>query len=59
MKYDMDTLAQLVEDVEQGNESALKAFDILISQKSFIEKCLKQIDPIVQSEKDSIIMKAI
>lgn len=40
-----DQTAQLVQDVEDGNESALKGFAILKGQISFLQECLNQIEP--------------
>lgn len=48
--YDRDTLSQLVQDVEDGNESALKAFAILKKQADFIKQCIDQIEPIAFDE---------
>lgn len=44
---------QLVEDVEDGNESALRAYGILKQLKKDVEQCLDQIMPHVSQEAET------
>ena len=41
---------QLVQDIEDGNESALKGLSLLREQKKIIDACIKQVDPIALDE---------
>ena len=44
-------IQQLVQDVHDGKESALKAWDILFAQLIEINRCMEEIYPAVQSER--------
>jgi hypothetical protein len=43
---------QLVQDVHDGTESAVKAWDILFAQLIHINKCMESIKPIVEFERN-------
>jgi len=43
---------QLVQDVHDGKESAVKAWDILFAQLIEINKCMESIQPVVEYERN-------
>ena len=48
----MINLEQLVQDVHDGNEDPIKAWNIIFEELQRVNKCLEEIKPIVEKAKN-------
>ncbi len=52
-----EIISQLVQDVHDGNESAIRANEILLGLKSLIIKCQNEIEDLVLIEENGRVHK--